>query len=968
MVDSDRRPTAQEIEELIDLVRRDPSSPAFIDLAEAYLALGRPRDAIQIGTVGLDAAPDNLEGRVVMARAYATLHQWKEAQGELLRVVKVDRSNRQGFALLGEVLLRRADFERAVPVLQHAQNLDPTSPQILAMLRRARAAQPLEPPNPIPQPMPPRGEIANVGDIQRSRPLGKKPVSSPPPPTPSAARADPTANSSPPEFLEPATAPRARDGKPAKPSAPPPMSVEGKKPRIIANSKPPNAAAASLRQSANVGETYLNDLLTGGLLDVAGVRVPDVEYDLRPDRRWGRSTRRMFIFLFVVLVFGFGGGGSWYWWTEKQKADAVAQLQRDSKSALAKGDFVDSLKKLQEALDKDKSNKLTFAYYVEAGGLGTLLYGETRIPSAEDPTKELAVGGDQVDQAYLGITKNQDPILPGEPGTREMAIGKAAIELSRLPTGSAKSETIKAASEQLAEVNKTLDGLLASNPEDKWARWLKGRALLAAGDRRGAAVAFKSAADGDDGLVVATIDHANVLVDDGKLDDALALFKKALDKSKDNPLAIIGQSLANSEASHNVDDVIGELNAKFVIDRLPSRVAAYRWLALASASIAIDDYKGAGEAVQKAVLGKPPSEPRFWARVAWVYYKLGRPATGGDGRHSDLVAATEARANCIFFTGKKAEPDPAMQLVDAGLLLAIGVPETVLDVAAKIDGVRPKLLRTYALLDLGRANDARALAEEILKAAPGSTGASCEADNKQANLEAKVLCEQARMLAGVGTERLQASEALAGLASAAKNQIPRHALGTAYLIIRDAPPVDARTGSNLDNAKKYLRRAIDEIKDEEPNPLVYRTYAALAEIALSENDSKVADEMVDKALAVNPWYFPTRALQARSRLRNADPDGALAVLEPIFAEPAAITGPAMLTKAEALIVRKGATAKDKDAAKQLVVAAKDRPGLQAEDIRRVAALIDPKLPDDLGLPVLDGAPKPGKPAIRRRGR
>ena len=39
MVDPDRRPTAQEIEELIDLVRRDPASPVFIDLGEAYLAL-----------------------------------------------------------------------------------------------------------------------------------------------------------------------------------------------------------------------------------------------------------------------------------------------------------------------------------------------------------------------------------------------------------------------------------------------------------------------------------------------------------------------------------------------------------------------------------------------------------------------------------------------------------------------------------------------------------------------------------------------------------------------------------------------------------------------------------------------------------------------------------------------------------------------------------------------------------------
>src|SRR3954466_10725701 len=158
MVDPDRRPTAQEIEELIDLVRRDPASPAFIDLGEAYLALGRPRDALQIGSMGLDAAPESLEGRVMLARGFAALHQWKEAQGELLRVVKVDRANRQGFALLGEVLLRRQDFERAVPVLQHAQNLDPTSPHILAMLKRARNGQTLDPPPPIPQPVPPRGE------------------------------------------------------------------------------------------------------------------------------------------------------------------------------------------------------------------------------------------------------------------------------------------------------------------------------------------------------------------------------------------------------------------------------------------------------------------------------------------------------------------------------------------------------------------------------------------------------------------------------------------------------------------------------------------------------------------------------------------------------------------------------------------------------------------------------------------
>jgi len=364
MVATDRRPTAQEIEELIDLVRRDPSSPAFIDLSEAYLALGRPKDAISVGKVGLDASPDNLEGRISLARAYCALHQWKEAQGELLRVVKVDRSNRSGFALLGEVLLRRNDYERAVPVLQHAQNLDPTSPQILSLLKRARQSTPLDPPPPVPTPVPPRGET-NYGLAIDDPPSARVPVSPVAPTLPLqpsfSERGDPTDYNPQPYggWAEPQK-PKPKPTPPATAAvaAPPPASVEGVRPRVVSAARPTNAAAASLRQSAAVGETYLNDLLTGGLLDVAGVRVPDADFDLRPDRRWGRSTRRAFIFLFVVLVLGIGGGGTWYWWTERAKAEAVARLQKEAKGSIGCGDFDGleaSIKKLGEALEKDNS-------------------------------------------------------------------------------------------------------------------------------------------------------------------------------------------------------------------------------------------------------------------------------------------------------------------------------------------------------------------------------------------------------------------------------------------------------------------------------------------------------------------------------------------------------------------------------------------------------------------------------------
>ncbi len=978
MVDPDRRPTAQEIEELIDLVRRDPASPAFIDLGEAYLSLGRPRDAIQVGTLGLEAAPDSLEGRVMLARAFASLHQWKEAQGELLRVVKVDRSNRQGFALLGEVLLRRSDFERAVPVLQHAQNLDPTSPQILSMLRRARAGQQLDAPSPIPTPIAPRGETDAPVEIQRSprsQALNaqKRPGAPQLPPQYSGLDALTNPDPGPPSGMQmaPMAPPPAPMPMPRTPkqTAPPPMSVEGIKPRIIATHKVQNAAAASLRQSAAVGESYLNDLLTGGLLDVAGVRVPDEEYDLRPDRRWGRSTRRAFIFLFVVLVLGIGGGGTWYWWSEKQKSEIVARLQQESKTSLGDGEYaglVDSLGKLQQALEKDKANKQTFAYYVESGGLVALLYGEARIPSREDPTKEVLVGPEQVDAAYKSITTGDDALQAGEEGTREMVIGKAALELSRLPNDRNKTEQIVAANQKLAEVNKLLDDYMASNKTDRWAQWLKGRAMLAAGNRRGAATLLKGAAEGpgSEGLVVAMIDYANLLVDDGKITDGLKWYKTALDRTKGNhQLAILGEAIAKGEASIEVNETIGDLNAKFIIEKVSSRVAAYRWLALAIANLAIEEYPTAIEALGKATLNKPPAEPRFWSRIAWVHYKLGRAAHPENKQVSDLEEADKAFAKCVYYN-KSPEADPTMQLVDSGLSLARGLPDKVLDRAAKIEGVRPRLLRMYALLDLGKSKEAFEEATELLKNIPNATGKPCEEGNDQANIEAKILCEQARMLSNE-KERNAAADALLGLARQAKSKLGRHALGVAYLSIND-----------LVNAKEHLGQAVKDISDTSPNPFEYRTRTALAEIALLEKDLEGANKIVQEALNINSGYFPTRALLARILVRNKETDKAEALLKPILAESAANTPMVQLTFAELLVVKKDSTSKDKDAAARILGEVKGKPGIPDDEIARVAVMIDPdkkmKLLETLGVqaPAEPGkpgeAPKPPKPP--RRGR
>ncbi|MDB4956431.1 MAG: Tetratricopeptide 2 repeat protein [Myxococcales bacterium] len=926
MADPDRRPTAQEIEELIDLVRRDPSSPAFIDLGEAYLALGRPKDAISVGNMGLQASPENLEGRVMIARAYAQLHQWKEAQGELLRVVKVDRSSRLGFALLGETLLRRNDFERAVPVLQHAQNLDPTSPQILSMLKRARSGQALDPPPPLPTPVPPRGETNYNLSIEPASSRSRDPATpvAPPPqpqrprmPPPLQQMQQPVPQSSPvaptmaikPQQLDPNyfTAPEPPPSRAPKQTAPPPMSVEGVRPRVISTARPQNAASAALRQSAAVGENYLNDLLTGGLLDVAGVRVPDGEFDLRPERRWGRSTRRAFAFLFVVLVLGIGGGGTWYWWTEKQKHEAVARLQNEAKTAIGAGDFAgleSSFKLLVDALEKDNANLLTFAYYVQTTGLEALLYGTDAA---------------RVDTAIKAIAHD---IKPGDPGSRELMVGKAALELSRLGSLEAPATT-------LGEVVKMLDEYLAKNDGDKWVRWLKARALLAAGERKAAKAALKVASDGADGLAIAMIDSADLLVDEGALDEAFALYDKALEKSKGHPLAIVGKSLARAESSVQANAAIEDLHNNLVDKNFGPRVNSYRDLALALADAGIEDYHNSSIALKSATAQNPPLEPRFWARIAWARLISG-----------DIKGCAAARDKIAWYGKTKPEDDPSVMLVDAGLSIASGLPDKALTVASKIEGVRARLLRSYSELDLGKAKDALADVEEALKKAPES-------------LEAQILREEARMVAGPEKERVAAADALEHLARKAKSKIGRHALGLAYFMVND-----------IKNAQPQLEQAVADVAEESPNPVAYRSHTALATILLAANDTAGMGKHADAALAQNSGYLPALAVAAYVSLKNGDPDHALELLQPVVKESEAATAQVMLVVAEAVATHKKPfngkacpcpSADDKADAQRVLESIKDKITPPTE-VGRVAALIDPKLPETLGVPVPDGTP------------
>jgi predicted Zn-dependent protease len=281
---------------------------------------------------------------------------------------------------------------------------------------------------------------------------------------------------------------------------------------------------------------------------------------------------------------------------------------------------------------------------------------------------------------------------------------------------------------------------------------------------------------------------------------------------------------------------------------------------------------------------------------------------------------------------QRAEDDPSVLLVDAGIALAAGTPDKALDIAAKLDGVRPRILRAYAELDLGKAKDALADMDEALAKAPD-------------NLEVQILREEARMIAN-DKERAAAADALEKLARKVKSKLARHALGMAYLAV-----------GNTKDAQPQLEQALADISEDQPNPLAYRTRTTLAELLLASNDIDGAKKQIDQAVETNSGYLPALVLQAKVAVKANDPDKALGVYAAIGLDDDALAPAAKATLAEALCMphQDAKPDDDKARAEKLLTQAKDKDkALPAEEIGRIAAVCDPKLPEKLGVPAPAG--------------
>ena len=100
-------PRPQDLEQQIlehrKAVDRDPGSPLFVPLAQAYLAVNNPAEALEVCRSGLAFLPDLPGGRLVLAKVLCRLGRLREAEAELAALVALAPNLDEALDLLAQL-------------------------------------------------------------------------------------------------------------------------------------------------------------------------------------------------------------------------------------------------------------------------------------------------------------------------------------------------------------------------------------------------------------------------------------------------------------------------------------------------------------------------------------------------------------------------------------------------------------------------------------------------------------------------------------------------------------------------------------------------------------------------------------------------------------------------------------------------------------------------------------------------
>lgn len=131
-------PSPREIREWSEEVARNPESPVFVPLADAYRSRGKLDAALRVLLRGLGRNPQHIEGHAVLARVYMARGDREKAFDEWHAIVDLDPGHFEARRELGFGYLKRGEAGMAVDHLERAAELRPGDEAVGEVLALAR--------------------------------------------------------------------------------------------------------------------------------------------------------------------------------------------------------------------------------------------------------------------------------------------------------------------------------------------------------------------------------------------------------------------------------------------------------------------------------------------------------------------------------------------------------------------------------------------------------------------------------------------------------------------------------------------------------------------------------------------------------------------------------------------------------------------------------------------------------------
>lgn len=118
----------------LQIVAKDPSSTAFVPLAEAYRQTGLLDDALEVARIGTTRLPHFSPGFATMGRILGQMGRIDEAMGSYARALSIDRQSQAALVGLARLHLIRDERDQARKILSQAQAFHPDDEKIADML------------------------------------------------------------------------------------------------------------------------------------------------------------------------------------------------------------------------------------------------------------------------------------------------------------------------------------------------------------------------------------------------------------------------------------------------------------------------------------------------------------------------------------------------------------------------------------------------------------------------------------------------------------------------------------------------------------------------------------------------------------------------------------------------------------------------------------------------------------------